>query len=273
MPPVMPTAWISNQDDNWFADEHRNLVWRSKGFAGVHDDVVLPVMSAFLNRKDPRGKGLLVHLIDSHAAYIDRYPPLPEPVGLDAEQTEQLRYRRANEHTLMILSQIATMLDELPRPAYAVYVSDHGENLLADHNGLHFHIGARTTTEVAYVPSSGNSGKSTGIPRTFDPKDSSAARSVGAVARARGRLQYLDEFRGSGGGTRADTQSKDLREDTQSPTLKARFRARISNAEDRNETDRRIVPAPTTSLRYCCAKRVCTKCSRRSISGPANPNL
>ncbi len=162
------TAWISNQDDNWFADEHRNLVWRSKGFAGVHDDVVLPVMSAFLNRKDPRGKGLLVHLIDSHAAYIDRYPPLPEPVGLDAEQTEQLRYRRANEHTLMILSQIATMLDELPRPAYAVYVSDHGENLLADHNGLHFHIGARTTTEAAYVPSLVF--WNAAFLRTFDPK-------------------------------------------------------------------------------------------------------
>jgi glucan phosphoethanolaminetransferase (alkaline phosphatase superfamily) len=58
------TAWISNQDDNWLADEHRNLVWLSKGFNGVYDDVVLPVMSAFLHRKDPRNKGLVVHLID-----------------------------------------------------------------------------------------------------------------------------------------------------------------------------------------------------------------
>ncbi len=147
------TAWISNQDDNWLADEHRNLVWLSKGFNGVYDDVVLPVMSAFLHRKDPRNKGLVVHLIDSHAPYLDRYPPTPEPGGLDAEQIEVLRYLRANEHTLRILAQIGSMLDESEKPAFAVYVSDHGENLLADHNGLHFHIGARTTAEAAYVPS------------------------------------------------------------------------------------------------------------------------
>jgi glucan phosphoethanolaminetransferase (alkaline phosphatase superfamily) len=162
------TAWISNQDDNAFEDEHRNLVWRSKGFTGVYDDVVLPVISAFLNRKDPRNKGLLVHLIDSHAAYLDRYPSVPEPMGLDAEQREQLRYRRANEHTFEILAHIATMLDGLQRPAYAVYVSDHGENLLADHNGLHFHIGARTTAEAAYVPSLVF--WNAAFLRTFDPK-------------------------------------------------------------------------------------------------------
>jgi glucan phosphoethanolaminetransferase (alkaline phosphatase superfamily) len=145
------TAWISNQDENVFADEPRNLVRVWKG--GVYDEVVLPMISAFLNRKDPRNKGLLVHLLDSHAAYLDRYPPLPEPLGLNKEQTEQLRYGRANEHTLRVLARIAAMLDELSTPAFAVYVSDHGENLLADHNGLHFHIGARTSTEAAYVPS------------------------------------------------------------------------------------------------------------------------
>jgi glucan phosphoethanolaminetransferase (alkaline phosphatase superfamily) len=144
------TAWISNQDENVFESEHRNLVWRAAG--GAHDEVVLPIISAFLNRRDPRNKGLLVHFMDSHAAYLDRYPATPEPGGLNAEQAERLRYQRANEHTLAVLVQIAAMLDALPRPAYAVYVSDHGENLLADHNGLHFHIGARTSVEAAYVP-------------------------------------------------------------------------------------------------------------------------
>ena len=144
------TAWISNQGENVFESEHRNLVWRA---GGAPDEIVLPIVSAFLNRKDPRNKGVLVHFMDSHAAYLDRYPPTPEPSGLDAEQAEQLRYHRANEHTLTILAQIGAMLDALPRPAYAVYVSDHGENLLADHNGLHFHIGARTSAEAAYVPS------------------------------------------------------------------------------------------------------------------------
>ena len=145
------TAWISNQDENVFESEHRNLVWRAAG--GAHDEIVLPIVSAFLNRRDTRNKGLIVHLIDSHAAYLDRYPTTPEPSGLDVEQAEQLRYHRANEHTLAVLVQIAAVLDALPRPAYAVYVSDHGENLLADHNGLHFHVSARTSSEAAYVPS------------------------------------------------------------------------------------------------------------------------
>ena len=144
------TAWITAQADPWFGNERRHLVWVSKE---GYDDVMLPVVSAFLRRRDPRNKAVLLHLMDSHAAYLERYPPAAEPSGLDREQTEVLRYRRANDHTLALLSKIADMLDDLPVPAFAVYVSDHGENLLADHNGLHFHIGARTTAKAAYVPS------------------------------------------------------------------------------------------------------------------------
>jgi glucan phosphoethanolaminetransferase (alkaline phosphatase superfamily) len=143
------TAWISAQDDSWFRDEHHNL------FRVLHDgydDALLPLASAFLGRRDPRNKAIVLHLMDSHAAYLDRYPPMDEPAGLDREQTEMLRYHRANEHTLTLLSRIAALLDGLAVPAFAVYVSDHGENLLADHNGLHFHLGARTTAKAAYVP-------------------------------------------------------------------------------------------------------------------------
>jgi glucan phosphoethanolaminetransferase (alkaline phosphatase superfamily) len=144
------TAWISAQEDWWFRDEHPNLFRVSHD---GYDDAMLPMVSAFLARRDPRNKAIVLHLMDSHAAYADRYPPMDEPSGLDREQTEVLRYRRANDHTLMLLSKIAALLDSLPVPAFAVYVSDHGENLLADHNGLHFHLGARTTARAAYVPS------------------------------------------------------------------------------------------------------------------------
>ena len=144
------TAWISAQDDWWFRDEHPNLFRVSHD---GYDDGMLPMVSAFLGRRDPRNKAIVLHLMDSHAAYADRYPPMDEPSGLDREQIEVLRYRRANEHTLVLLSKIAAMLDGLPVPAFAAYVSDHGENLLADHNGLHFHLGARTTARAAYVPS------------------------------------------------------------------------------------------------------------------------
>jgi glucan phosphoethanolaminetransferase (alkaline phosphatase superfamily) len=144
------TAWISAQDDWWFRDEHHNLFRvLDKGY----DDALLPMVSAFLGRRDPRNKAIVLHLMDSHAAYLDRYPPMDEPAGLDREQIEVLRYHRANDHTLTLLAKIAALLDSLPVPAFSIYVSDHGENLLADHNGLHFHLGARTTAKAAYVPS------------------------------------------------------------------------------------------------------------------------
>jgi glucan phosphoethanolaminetransferase (alkaline phosphatase superfamily) len=144
------TAWLSAQEDWWVRDEHHNLF---RGTQAGYDDAMLPLVSAFLSRRDPRNKGVVLHLMDSHAAYLDRYPPMDEPAGLDREQIEVLRYHRANDHTLTVLAKIAALLDSLPVPAFAVYVSDHGENLLADHNGLHFHLGARTTSEAAYVPS------------------------------------------------------------------------------------------------------------------------
>jgi glucan phosphoethanolaminetransferase (alkaline phosphatase superfamily) len=144
------TAWISAQQDAEFRNEHDNLF---RDLQGGYDDAMLPMVSAFLQRHDPRNKAIVLHLMDSHAAYLDRYPPTDEPSGLNREQIEVLRYHRANDHTLALLAKIAALLDSLPVPAFAVYVSDHGENLLADHNGLHFHIGARTTSEAAYVPS------------------------------------------------------------------------------------------------------------------------
>jgi glucan phosphoethanolaminetransferase (alkaline phosphatase superfamily) len=147
------TAWISNQGERLFADEPRNLVWTRNGFGGGIDDDLVPVMAAFLARPDPSNKALVVHLTDSHVDYVSRYKPMPEPANLDREQLELLRYARANDHTLQVLYSVASLLDSQQTPAFAVYVSDHGENLLIDHNGLHFHIGARTSSKAAYVPS------------------------------------------------------------------------------------------------------------------------
>jgi glucan phosphoethanolaminetransferase (alkaline phosphatase superfamily) len=147
------TAWISNQGAGFFDDERRDLLWMAKGYAHQYDDALLPIASAFLNRKDRRNRALLIHLMDSHADYEDRYPSAAEPGGINDEQREVLRYSRATDHTVMLLAKIAAMIDAIPTPAFAVYVSDHGENLLADHNGIHYHIGARTTAKAAYVPS------------------------------------------------------------------------------------------------------------------------
>ena len=147
------TAWISNQaGNNLFGDEHRKLFWMVEGVAPQYDEALLPMAFAFLGADDGRNKAVLLHFLDSHAAYADRFPALPEPDALDREPREALRYERANDHTLTVLSMIGAMIDGLSTPTFVVYVSDHGENLLIDHNGIHFHIGARTTAKAAYVP-------------------------------------------------------------------------------------------------------------------------
>jgi glucan phosphoethanolaminetransferase (alkaline phosphatase superfamily) len=148
------TAWISNQaGNNLFGDEHRDLFWMVEGSSPQYDEALLPRASAFLETDAGSNKAVLLHFLDSHAAYVDRYPPLQEPEQLDREHLEALRYERANDHTLRVLASVAAIIDGLSTPAFVVYVSDHGENLLVDHNGIHFHIGARTTAKAAYVPS------------------------------------------------------------------------------------------------------------------------
>jgi glucan phosphoethanolaminetransferase (alkaline phosphatase superfamily) len=147
------TAWISNQTSIFFEDEKRDLVWVAKGYSRQFDEALLPVATVFLNRDDRRNKALLIHLMDSHAPYEERYPAMTEPEGLDAERREALRYQRANDHTLTVLARLAGMIDARATPAFVVYVPDHGENLLADHNGLHYHFGTRTSAKAAYVPS------------------------------------------------------------------------------------------------------------------------
>jgi glucan phosphoethanolaminetransferase (alkaline phosphatase superfamily) len=94
---------------------------------------------------------------------------MPEPPGIDAERREALQYQRANDQTLAVLAKLAALVDAIAIPAFVVYVSDHGENLLADHNGMHYHFGARTTAKAAYVPAVvlWNSA----FLRTFDPNE------------------------------------------------------------------------------------------------------
>jgi glucan phosphoethanolaminetransferase (alkaline phosphatase superfamily) len=161
------TAWISNQEDKLFSDEKRDLVWQAKGYG--YDDALIPIAAAFLSWNQRRNKALLIHLWDSHAPYDQHYPPMPEPAGIDAERREALQYQRANDQTLAVLAKLAALVDAIAIPAFVVYVSDHGENLLADHNGMHYHFGARTTAKAAYVPAVvlWNSA----FLRTFDPNE------------------------------------------------------------------------------------------------------
>ena len=79
---------------------------------------------------------------------MTRLPRWPTPV----QQRRSPRFTWAHDHTLLVLQKIAELVDDLRTPGFAVYVSDHGENVLSDHNGIRFHAGPRTTIEAAYVP-------------------------------------------------------------------------------------------------------------------------
>jgi|GEM_PF-3495660 len=139
----------------------RGLYWDSfSGEAATYDEQLLPVTENFVNPLMDDGyqgqpKALVLHIMGSHFAYEDRYPAdlFPsEPTGLSDEDLENLRYDRANENTAKFLSELAHMIDKVKVPAIAVYTSDHGENLLRDHNGLLRHVSPRSSLAAYMVP-------------------------------------------------------------------------------------------------------------------------
>ncbi len=130
------------------------------GETSSFDEELLPMASGFLNPMTVQGyqgkpKALVIHIFGSHFRYEDRYPKSlfdPEPDNLSREELQTLHYNRANEYGAKILTGVAQMLDRVKAPAYAVYISDHGENLISDHNGLLGHVGARTSLAADLVP-------------------------------------------------------------------------------------------------------------------------
>jgi glucan phosphoethanolaminetransferase (alkaline phosphatase superfamily) len=129
-------------------------------YSAFHDEALLPAAKVFASplmvdgyKRSPRA--LVFHIMGSHFLYDDRYPPDlfgPEPTSLSKEEIEDLRYERANENTAKFLTEIASLLDQVKVPAFAIYTSDHGENLLRDHNGLWRHVSPRSSLAAYMVP-------------------------------------------------------------------------------------------------------------------------
>lgn len=150
------TAWITNQDRNVFQEKGHDYYWSHPFNLELinHDEVMLPILKAFSgpllsdNANSQRPHAALLHMMGSHFEYIDRYPARmfsSEPAGLTKEELEKLRYERSEEYGASVLARIADLLDQSRVPAFAVYTSDHGQNLLADKNGMMRHLGARTS--------------------------------------------------------------------------------------------------------------------------------
>lgn len=98
---------------------------------------------------------LIIHTQGNHIPYEWRYPHEffpPEPAHLGTDELVELRYARALEYGARVILEVAAILDSTAAPAFLIYVSDHGENLPSDHNGLMTHLGPRTSIAAGTVP-------------------------------------------------------------------------------------------------------------------------
>lgn len=138
------TAWISNQED-WVVIEkgHDFMVKTSAGYASASlDEVAVSALSDFV-QINPRGpRAAIMHLHGQHFDYVDRYPADflgPMPAGLSADAQEEWHYRGAAEYGAKVLLDAAAILDREKEPAFLVFTSDHGENLVSDGTGRKYH--------------------------------------------------------------------------------------------------------------------------------------
>ncbi len=141
------TAWISAQESLIVKEAGHDVVQQLSSSAelGPHDDAAVLALRqfAFASRAWP-SRAALLHLLGQHFHYADRYPSDlfgPEPGGLTADERETLRYQRAAEFGAKTLLEIAAVLDAETKPAFAVFTSDHGENLWSDGNRKRYHAG------------------------------------------------------------------------------------------------------------------------------------
>jgi glucan phosphoethanolaminetransferase (alkaline phosphatase superfamily) len=156
------TALISNQGvGGGFWEDGHDYVWTSPQYGHrPYDQVMLPLLETFAARltspeaASSKPMAAVLHMMGSHFVYSERYPEdLFPPFAPDvpAKERNDLEYERANEYGAKNLAELAAFLDKIAVPAFVVYVSDHGDNLEHDHNGVIRHLGPRTTQQDGFV--------------------------------------------------------------------------------------------------------------------------
>jgi glucan phosphoethanolaminetransferase (alkaline phosphatase superfamily) len=139
------TAWISAQESLIVRESGHDIVTQlsSSSEHGPHDDAAVLALRQFAETRRGRGaRAALVHLLGQHFHYVDRYPADAfgaEPAGLSPSELEALRYGRAAEFGARVLVELGRLLDDESEPAFLVFTSDHGENLLVDGHGKRYH--------------------------------------------------------------------------------------------------------------------------------------
>ena len=150
------TAYIMNHE-SWVVPEsgHDFIEKTSSMEHPAFDDEAVTALEGFLRRSGTGPKAAVLHLYGQHFNYQDRYPPQhfpPEPPELTVEQLEALRYGRAAEYGVKVLLDAASVLDRQTEPAFLIFTSDHGENLMLDHTGKRYHAGSVSGLNDTMVP-------------------------------------------------------------------------------------------------------------------------
>ncbi len=150
------TAWIRNQDDPYGADFVWDAPYSSR--TSYDSELVDPTerfLAPLLRNVDTQPRAVIVHMAGAHVPYTEHYPSgmFPaEPEGLSADAREDLEYDRANEAVAQMLAGMGELMDRSTAPAVLVFLSDHGENLASDKNGLRLHMAARVSLAGDLVP-------------------------------------------------------------------------------------------------------------------------
>jgi glucan phosphoethanolaminetransferase (alkaline phosphatase superfamily) len=137
------TAYISNHEMWILPEAGHDLTQRTTAIEKqAFDDVPVEVLGDFIKKSRAGPKAAILHLYGQHFLYEDRYPheEFPAiPSGLSGDELTELHYARAVEYGNKVLLELATILDQSNTPSFAIFTSDHGENLPSDKTGKKYH--------------------------------------------------------------------------------------------------------------------------------------
>lgn len=149
------TAWFANQDLSssyaYFAHEADTLFYGNAArslysYESWLDTDLLPEVGGWLDSNSGKPSLAILHTIGSHWWYPSHYTPAdrlftPDISHKDVGRLDGSHIINAYDNTIVatdrFLDSLFTILDERPRPAIALYISDHGEGLGEEGVWLH----------------------------------------------------------------------------------------------------------------------------------------
>ena len=150
------TAVFSNNTPQTFT--HSAKIIDSQADAGVmhhtrYDHDLLPMVAALIRAPGSQNICITLHMVGSHMNYEARYRKEFAVYPVSGNKAERTRsaYKNSIVMTLDFIHELIRILDRENIPAFLVYTSDHGENLM-EINGLREHVTLTPTHYELKVP-------------------------------------------------------------------------------------------------------------------------